>query len=126
MVRFPYSIEVLIEHEAKQKQDGSWLEGEAQWCGVGRCNARQNGAANEVVGNNGKTFVYSYEIVMPANSVIIPIGTHIRIKDNKGRNIFNNLRKPSCACSNNEEDTTYQVIGCYKSGQRNEDITLWV
>lgn len=127
MVRYPYTIEALIEQEAKQNQDGSWFEGEAQWCCLGRCNARQNGAANEVVGNNGKTFVYAYEIVMPANSALIPIGTHIKIKDNKGHNIFNNTLEHSCTCNDNEEiDTTYQVIGYYKSGQRNEDITLWV
>ena len=75
MVRFPYTLEMWYEEDASQNPDGSWIEGAHEWRVIGRCNARQNGRAQQIKGQNGDAFLYSFEVTMPADTQPIPIGT---------------------------------------------------
>lgn len=110
MVRFPYTLEVSHEDEAIRNPDGSYTEGSRQWRKACRCNARQNGKARQIKGQNGQAFIYSYEVIMPANAESVPIGTIVRILDSRrNASIFQG-----------------RVQGFYKSGQRNEDTRLWL
>lgn len=59
MVRFPYTLEMWYEEDASQNPDGSWIEGAHEWRVIGRCNARQNGRAQQIKGQNGDAFLYS-------------------------------------------------------------------
>ena len=88
MVRFPYTLEMWYEEDASQNPDGSWIEGAHEWRVIGRCNARQNGRAQQIKGQNGDAFLYSFEVTMPADTQPIPIGTKVRIFDSRGFNIF--------------------------------------
>lgn len=125
MIRFPFILEMWYEEDAVQNPDGSWTEGAHEWRVVGRCNARQNGKAQMVKGLNGQAFLYSYEVTMAANTQPIPIGTQVRIFDNRGFNIFD--RTPHNDARPKEKDTaSYPVQGFYKSGQRYEDTKLWL
>lgn len=135
MVRYPYTLEIWHEEDATQNPDGSWTDGFAQWRTVGRCNARQVNGARQINGQNGEAFFYSFEVVMPANTQPIAIGTRVRIIDNTGRNIFDrsglnnpeDCQSPNCRLTDEVLDTvSYQVKGFYKSGQRYEDTRLWL
>lgn len=135
MVRYPYTLEIWHEEDAIQNPDGSWTDGVAKWHTVGRCNARQNSKAQQIKGQNGGAFYYSFEVVMPANTPPIAIGTRVRIIDNIGRNIFDrSIRSISngCQCSHCRpaekelDEISYPVQGFYKSGQRYEDVKLWL
>lgn len=110
MVRYPYILEVSYEDEAILNPDCSYTEGSRQWRKAYRCNARQNGKARQIKGQNGQAFIYSYEVTMPANAEPISIGTIVRIIDSR-RNV-----------------SIFQgrVQGFDKSGQRNEDTRLWL
>ena len=68
MVRFPYTLEMWYEEDASQNPDGSWIEGAHEWRVIGRCNARQNGRAQQIKGQNGDAFLYSFEVTMPADT----------------------------------------------------------
>ena len=96
MVRFPYTLEMWYEEDASQNPDGSWIEGAHEWRVIGRCNARQNGQAQQIKGQNGDAFLYSFEVTMPANTQPIPIGTKVRIFDSRGFRICLNLFIISC------------------------------
>lgn len=125
MVRFPYTLEMWYEEDASQNPDGSWIEGAHEWRVIGRCNARQNGRAQQIKGQNGDAFLYSFEVTMPADTQPIPIGTKVRIFDNRGFNIFD--RSPHTEAKPKDRDTaSYPVQGFYKSGQRYEDTRLWL
>lgn len=76
------------EEDASQNPDGSWIEGAHEWRVIGRCQRRQNGQAQQIKGQNGDAFLYSFEVTMPANTQPIPIGTKVRIFDSRGFNIF--------------------------------------
>lgn len=121
MVRYPYTLEMWKEEEAVQNDDGSWTEGKARWCRVGQCNARRNGRASEVSGTDGEAFIYSYEIVMPATTPAIPIGTKVRILDRRGDNI---LDEHTCQCKPGQN--VYAIKGFDRSGQRFQSVRLWV
>ncbi len=125
MVRFPYTLEMWYEGEATLNPDGSWTEGINEWRPVGRCNAHQNGQAREVRGQNGQVFLYSFEVTMPAHTQPIPIGTKVRIFDNRGVNIFDRTPRKD-EKPRNDNAASYPVQGFYKSGQRNEDVKLWL
>lgn len=124
MVRYPFELEVWYEEDATLNPDGSWTEGKNEWRKVGPCNVYLNGKANEIKAMNGVAFLYTYEIVMPANTMPIPIGTHVRAYDKNGRNVFDNSfissDKP------NTKGSVYTVQGFYKSGQNYESVKLWV
>ena len=124
MVRFPYTLEMWCEEDATLNPDGSWTDGAHMWRTVGRCNARQNGQAREIKGQNGKTFLYSFEVTMPANTEPIPIGTPVRILDGRGFNIFDH--SPRTGEKPAKEEALYQVLGFFKSGQRYEYTKLWL
>lgn len=113
------------EEDATQNPDGSWVEGAHEWRVVGRCNARQNGQAQQIKGQNGDAFLYTFEVTMPADTQPIPIGTKVRIFDSRGCNIFD--RSPHTEAKPKDRDTaSYPVQGFYKSGQRYEDTKLWL
>ena len=81
MIRYPYTLEMWYEEDATQNPDGSWNEGTHEWRVVARCNARQNGQAQQIKGQNGDAFLYSFEVTMPANTQPIPIrdqSAHLR------------------------------------------------
>lgn len=125
MIRYPYTLEMWCEDDGTLNPDGSWVVGAHKWRVVGKCNARQNGQARQVKGLNGETFLYSFEVTMPANTQPIPIGTKVRIFDSRGFNIFD--RTPRTNGEPKEKDTaSYPVQGFYKSGQRYEDTKLWL
>ena len=127
MKRFPYILEMWYEEDAVPEKDGApgWIEGIGEWRFVCRCNARQNGQARMVKGQNGEAFLYSFEVIMPADTQPIPIGTKVRIFDNRGFNIFD--RTPHTDTRPKEKDTaSYPVQGFYKSGQHYEDTKLWL
>lgn len=121
MVRYPYILEMWKEAEAVLNDDGSWTEGKARWCYVCRCNARRGGSALERSGVDGKAFVYSYEVIMPATAPTIPLGTKIRILDRHEANILENA---PCQCEQGQN--TYRVKGFDRSGQRFQNVRLWV
>lgn len=123
MIRFPYTLEMWYEDDATLNPDGSWTEGVHQWRIVGKCNVRQNGQARQIKGQNGDSFLYSFEVTMSANTQPIPIGTKVRVFDNRGFNIFD--RTPHFGDKLNDT-ASYPVQGFYKSGQRNEDARLWL
>lgn len=117
MVRFPYTLEMWYEEDATQNPDGSWAEGAHEWRTVGKCNAYQNGQAQTIMGQN--------EVTMPANTQPIPIGTKVRIFDNRGYNIFDHA--PHTDDRPKEKGTaSFPVQRFYKSGQRYEDTKLWL
>ncbi len=125
MIRYPHTLEMWCEEEGTLNPDGSWTEGPHKWQVVSKCNARQNGQARQVKGLNGEAFLYSFEVVMPANTQPIPIGTKVRIFDGRGFNIFD--QTPHTDERPKEKDTaSYPVQGFYKSGQRYEDTKLWL
>ncbi len=125
MVRYPYTLEMWHEEDAVLNPDGSWTEGAHEWIKAGRCNAKQNGQAKQVRGQNGSAFLYSFEITMPANTDPIPLGTQVRVFDRKGINIFDQTKRNE---GKPQKDSTasYPVQGFYKSGQRNEDVRIWI
>lgn len=125
MVRYPYTLEIWYEEDATLNPDGSWEEGAHEWRVVGRCNARQNGRAQQIKGENGEAFLYSFEVVMPPKTPPIAIGTRVRIFDNRGYNIFNNEPHTEEKPENNDS-ASYPVQGFYKSGQRYEDTRIWL
>lgn len=125
MIRFPFTLEMWYEEDATKNPDGSWTEGAHEWRLVGKCNARQNGKAEMIKGQNGESFLYSFEVMMPATTQPIPIGTKVRIFDSRGFNIFD--RTPRTDLKPASKDTaSYPVQGFYKSGQRYEDVRLWL
>lgn len=119
MIRFPHTLEMLYEEDASLKPDGSWTDATHEWRVVGRCNAIPNGKAQEIRGQNGKSFAYAFEVTMPANTPPVPLGTKVRILDNRGRNIFDGM-------PTDDSSASYTVLGFYKSGQRYEYTKLWV
>ena len=121
MIRFPYTLEMWYEEDATLNPDGSWTEGAHEWRTVGKCNARQNGKAQQIKGQHGDAFLYSFEVTMPSNTQSIPIGTKVRIFDSHGFNIFD--RTPRIEA---RPTASYPVQGFYKSGQRYEDTRLWL
>lgn len=128
MVRFPFILEMWYEEEAAVNPDGSpgWTEGNVrEWRIVGRCNARQNGQARMVRGENGQAFLYSYEVTMPHDTKPIPLGTQVRIYDSRGVNIFDRTRNINDGLKNSNS-VSYRVEGFYKSGQKYEDVKLWL
>lgn len=125
MIRYPHTLEIWYEEDAILNPDGSWTEGAHEWRFVSRCNARQNGQAKQIKGQNGQVFLYAYEVTMPAATRPIPIGTRVRIFDRHGINIFDHTRRTEAGPT--EMDTaSYPVQGFYKSGQRYEDTKLWL
>lgn len=125
MIRYPYTMDIWYEEDAVLNPDGTFTEGAHEWRTVGRCNARQNGQAQQVKGANGEAFLYSYEVIMPSNTEPIPLGTQVRIIDRNGINIFDH-RPKSDAEPNKDSSDTYAVQGFYKSGQRYEATRLWL
>ena len=125
MVRFPYTLEMWYEEDASQNPDGSWIEGAHEWRVIGRCNARQNGRAQQIKGQNGDAFLYSFEVTMPADTQPIPIGTKVRIFDSRGFNIFDRSLRTE-AKPKDKDTASYPVQGFYKSGQRYENTRLWL
>ena len=125
MVRFPYTLEMWYEEDASQNPDGSWIEGAHEWRVIGRCNARQNGRAQQIKGQNGDAFLYSFEVTMPADTQPIPIGTKVRIFDSRGFNIFDRALRTE-AKPKDKDTASYPVQGFYKSGQRYENTRLWL
>lgn len=126
MIRYPYTLEMWYEEDATQdRETGAWIEGAHEWRVVGKCNVRQNGQANEVRGQDGNAFMYTYEVIMPSNTPPIAFGTPVRAYDRNGINIFDykprNDEKPD-----NGSSVTYKVQGYYKSGQPNQDVTVWL
>ena len=125
MIRFPYILEIWHEEDATLNPDGSWTAGVHQWHIVGKCNVRQNGQARQIKGQNGDSFLYSFEVTMPANTQPIPIGTIVRVLDNRGFHVFD--RTPQVGDNpKNTNAALYTVQGFSKSGQRNEDVRLWL
>ena len=116
MVRFPYTLEMWYEEDASQNPDGSWIEGAHEWRVIGRCNARQNGRAQQIKGQNGDAFLYSFEVTMPADTQPIPIGTKVRIFDSRGFNIFDRSLRTE-AKPKDKDTASYPVQGFYKSRQ---------
>lgn len=125
MIRYPYTLDIWYEEDAVLNPDGTFTEGAHEWRTVGRCNARQNGQAQQVKGTNGEAFLYSYEVTMPSNTEPIPLGTQVRIIDRNGTNIFDHKPKSDAEPKKDNSDT-YAVQGFYKSGQRYEDARLWL
>lgn len=125
MVRFPYTLEMWYEEDASQNPDGLWIEGAHEWRVIGRCNARQNGRAQQIKGQNGDAFLYSFEVTMPADTQPIPIGTKVRIFDSRGFNIFDRSLRTE-AKPKDKDTASYPVQGFYKSGQRYENTRLWL
>ena len=123
MIRYPYTLEIWYEEDAVPNPDGSpgWIEGKGEWRVLGRCNARQNGQAREVRGENGQAFLYSFEVTMPANTPPIKLGTQVCIFDSRGINIFDSAHR-----TEDGKGKSYPVQGFYKSGQRYEDTRLWL
>lgn len=125
MKRYPYWLEKWYEEDAIRNPDGTFVEGMHEWRMVGRCNARQNGQADQVRGANGDVFLYSYEVTMPPDIEPIPLGTQVRVIDRDGINIFDHQPKSDAEPKKDNSDT-YPVQGFYKSGQRHEDSRLWL
>lgn len=127
MIRFPYTLEIWYEEDAVPNPDGSpgWIEGKHEWRIIGKCNARQNGKAQMVKGQNGEAFLYSFEVTMPAHTQPIPVGTKVRIFDNRGINIFDRTQRTDDRPKDNDT-ASYPIQGFYKSGQRYEDTRLWL
>lgn len=123
--KIPYTLEMWYEEDASQNPDGSWIEGAHEWRVIGRCNARQNGRAQQIKGQNGDAFLYSFEVTMPADTQPIPIGTKVRIFDSRGFNIFDRSLRTE-AKPKDKDTASYPVQGFYKSGQRYENTRLWL
>ena len=109
-VRFPYTLEMWYEEDASQNPDGSWIEGAHEWRVIGRCNARQNGRAQQIKGQNGDAFLYTFEVTMPAVTLPIPIGTKVRIFDSRGFNIFDRSLRTE-AKPKDKDTASYPVQG---------------
>ena len=122
---FHIAKEMWYEEDASQNPDGSWIEGAHEWRVIGRCNARQNGRAQQIKGQNGDAFLYSFEVTMPADTQPIPIGTKVRIFDSRGFNIFDRSLRTE-AKPKDKDTASYPVQGFYKSGQRYENTRLWL
>lgn len=119
-------MQIWREEDAKQDPEtGDWIEGEHQWMYFCRCNARQNGKATMIRGQNGESFLYSYEIILPPDVKPIPIGTKVRITDNKQINIFSYAPNGNTS-EIGDSDSYYAVKGFYLSGQKNENNKLWL
>ena len=123
--KITYTLEMWYEEDASQNPDGSWIEGAHEWRVIGRCNARQNGRAQQIKGQNGDAFLYSFEVTMPADTQPIPIGTKVRIFDSRGFNIFDRSLRTE-AKPKDKDTASYPVQGFYKSGQRYENTRLWL
>lgn len=127
MIRFPYTLEMWHEEEATQDPEtGAYAEGTVnEWRIVGKCNARQNGQARTVKGQDGSAFLYAYEVVMPSTTPPIAFNTRVRIYDRNGINIFD--QEPRCEDSpDSSVSRSYPVKGFCRSGQPNQNVTIWL
>lgn len=118
MKRYPYTLEMWYEEDAILGDNGSWIDGKSEWRTVCRCNVRQNGGARQVKLPDGTLFTYSFEVVLPSRTPLIPENTKVRVTNN-GINLFDG--KPV-----GDDNKTYRVVGFNPFKQRNEDLVLWL
>lgn len=126
MVRFRFRLEIWFGEDAlHDPATGNWSGKPHEWQYISKCNVKQNGKAKTIRTQSGEAYVYAYEVILPARTKAIPIGTRVRILDKNGVNIFDgepmNNKSPEEA-----PNASYAVQGFYKSGQRFEDAKLWL
>lgn len=126
MIRYPYTLEMWYEDNATtDPETGSSIEGAHEWRVVGRCGIHQNGQAREVRGQDGKAFMYAYQINMPHGTLPILFGTPVRAYDRNGVNYFDNKPRSEDA-PDAKTLRAYPVKGFDPGSQKNQDVTIWL
>lgn len=125
MVRYPYTLEVWHEEDAKQDPiTGNWTQGSHEWRHLSKCNVYQNGNARLIRLPNGEDYLYSFKVILPARTPVVEIGTKVRIYLN-GINMFNG--EPYNDDEPKEGDqSAYPVKGFDLFRQKYEDKVLWL
>ena len=71
MKQYPDSIAITVCASASQNASGFWTEGASAGYTFD-CRAEVNGIGRKITGDDGVLMDYSFEVYMPATTVIIP------------------------------------------------------